>query len=494
MDAVGKGAGQLRCRLQCQARLAHAAGCGEGQEAAVLEELLDLRQFLLAPDQFFLGLRAVAYLARAVLGVGLKCRLPCPVERPGFGAGRQQIQFAQALQAARHRTGQAVADAVERDGKLRRRFPFQHAAQPQPRALGRQGAQCGFLIEAAIERLRQGAIGAGNDGQLHDLAAADDGAQQHQRGTVDFFRVVDQQDQPACAARFERTRQGRDEIGSAGQRMRQFAPQAACAARFENGGMGAQGIARAPLQRQDLVAHQCGMAARFGQHAAASAAGRTGHAQARTFPCWKRIEEGADVGQRAVAFEHAAAVLLLAQGRFARRIAVARAQLIAPLALGQVKPRVGAFEQGLRIDLARVAVAKFVARCCADRQGHAHRRIAGDLLVAHGAHQPLHQRLRLLQAGVLQDQHEFVAAIAEQAVGAAQRMQHALRHFAQDLVAARMAEGIVDAFEVIDVDDGQGQHAARCARTIERSVEAGGKAAAGEGTRQAVDCCWFIHG
>ncbi len=52
-----------------------------------------------------------------------------------------------------------------------------------------------------------------------------------------------------------------------------------------------------------------------------------------------------------------------------------------------------------------------------------------------------------------QQQHKFVAAVPVQQVGIADERAHALDETNQHHVAAGMAEGIIDAFEVVEVGD-----------------------------------------
>jgi len=58
--------------------------------------------------------------------------------------------------------------------------------------------------------------------------------------------------------------------------------------------------------------------------------------------------------------------------------------------------------------------------------------------------------------GVRQEDDEFFAAESRQHVGLAQRFVHGFRDAAQQFVAAEMTMGVVDALEVIGVDEKQG--------------------------------------
>ena len=99
------------------------------------------------------------------------------------------------------------------------------------------------------------------------------------------------------------------------------------------------------------------------------------------------------------------------------------------------------------------------------RSAHAERdeRAAFASLPVHPQSSPL----RLNEIGVRQIRDELVAAdTRNDGVVRRQRLFKRPRHVRQQLVAGQMAERIVHAFEVVDVDDEQSAHAAfshRCA-------------------------------
>jgi hypothetical protein len=65
----------------------------------------------------------------------------------------------------------------------------------------------------------------------------------------------------------------------------------------------------------------------------------------------------------------------------------------------------------------------------------------------------LGQGASLLRATARQQQYKLVAPIAEKPVGAADQALDALHQLAQHKVATVVAEGVVDALEIVDVED-----------------------------------------
>jgi hypothetical protein len=72
-----------------------------------------------------------------------------------------------------------------------------------------------------------------------------------------------------------------------------------------------------------------------------------------------------------------------------------------------------------------------------------------------GGQDPTDHHLGAVDIGVRQDDRELVAADPERAIGAAHVGGDRRRGLAQDLVAGGVAAGIVDALEVVEVQDGQ---------------------------------------
>ena len=74
-----------------------------------------------------------------------------------------------------------------------------------------------------------------------------------------------------------------------------------------------------------------------------------------------------------------------------------------------------------------------------------------------------------------EDDRELVAADAGHRVVLADAVAEALRHLQQQLVAGRVAEGVVDGLEVIEVDEHHRQRLPAAARAIDAEREAVGE-------------------
>ena len=86
-------------------------------------------------------------------------------------------------------------------------------------------------------------------------------------------------------------------------------------------------------------------------------------------------------------------------------------------------------------------------------------------------------RRLLLGDDVDEQDRELVAALAADDVALADRARQALRDAAQDVVAGRVAEGVVDPLEVVEVDEQQGD-ATRARVPAARGRARGDRAAA----------------
>ena len=78
----------------------------------------------------------------------------------------------------------------------------------------------------------------------------------------------------------------------------------------------------------------------------------------------------------------------------------------------------------------------------------------------------------LLDVGLGEDEHEFLAAVAADHVGRPQVLGDRLGHAAQDDVADGVAVGVVDGLEVVDVDEGDRQRPAVARRALDLGEEA----------------------
>ena len=76
------------------------------------------------------------------------------------------------------------------------------------------------------------------------------------------------------------------------------------------------------------------------------------------------------------------------------------------------------------------------------------------------------------RAGVLQQHGELVAAEARRGVGVARARDEALGDRAQQLVARRVADAVVDGLEAVEVDEQHREVAAAAGAALERVLEA----------------------
>src|SRR5947208_585001 len=90
-----------------------------------------------------------------------------------------------------------------------------------------------------------------------------------------------------------------------------------------------------------------------------------------------------------------------------------------------------------------------------------------DWLVRDGMMQTFGERKCFFRAGVRKENKEFVPPVARGQVDLAGVDQDALGDRRQDRVASRMAVSVVEAFEMVDVQDHQGQLAVRPFGTVE---------------------------
>ncbi len=101
--------------------------------------------------------------------------------------------------------------------------------------------------------------------------------------------------------------------------------------------------------------------------------------------------------------------------------------------------------------------------------------------------QLLHQDGALLDVGLGEDQHEFLAAVAADHVAGAEVRAERLGDAAQDDVAGGVAVGVVDGLEVVDVDEGDRQRPLVAAGTLDLGEERGQEGAAVGHAGQAVE-------
>ncbi|MCY1510187.1 hypothetical protein D9M68_445570 [compost metagenome] len=139
------------------------------------------------------------------------------------------------------------------------------------------------------------------------------------------------------------------------------------------------------------------------------------------------------------------------EGGLVLQVPAEEVQVVAAAALGLVEREVGVLEQFL----AGFAIVGVEAD--ADAGGH------GDVAPAqgdgffHALHDPPGQRPGLRQVAEARQYAELVAAQACDHVLATQHAAHALGHHLEQLVAGVVAEAVVDALEVVDVEEHHGQ-------------------------------------
>ncbi len=128
---------------------------------------------------------------------------------------------------------------------------------------------------------------------------------------------------------------------------------------------------------------------------------------------------------------------------------------------GEIKPPVGAFEQAVVIG----GVVRAGGKPDADsdeRRGGFGIHVAGDV-----AADALAERMRRGPRHVRHDDDEFLAAEAEHGVVGADRAHHDAGDAQQHHVAGGMAEAVVEALEVIDVENEQAERPAGQRRLVD---------------------------
>ena len=88
------------------------------------------------------------------------------------------------------------------------------------------------------------------------------------------------------------------------------------------------------------------------------------------------------------------------------------------------------------------------ADACGDCKGPA---IPDKVHVFHGLPQPLRKNGGLIEIAVFQQDGEFIAAEAREQILVADMPLKCQSHFAQQLVAHRMAQGVVDDLELVEI-------------------------------------------
>ena len=158
-------------------------------------------------------------------------------------------------------------------------------------------------------------------------------------------------------------------------------------------------------------------------------------------------------GAAQVDFKAAPALRLLSHQRPKQAVGTA------PGGLRVVQRQVGAFQQLVGID------AVVGRQRDAHARAHQHLLAADDERQGHRLHQPFGQRTgggRLRRADL--DHRKFVAAEPRDQVGLAHALTQPQGHDAQQFVADRVAERVVDGLEAVEVDAQQGHRLARAAQ------------------------------
>ena len=101
--------------------------------------------------------------------------------------------------------------------------------------------------------------------------------------------------------------------------------------------------------------------------------------------------------------------------------------------------------------------------------------------------QLLGQDRAFLDAGLGQDQHEFLAAVPADQVAGPQVRRDRLGDAAQDDVAGGVAVGVVDGLEVVDIDERDRQRALVARRALDFGEQVGEQGLAVDDAGQAVD-------
>ena len=142
--------------------------------------------------------------------------------------------------------------------------------------------------------------------------------------------------------------------------------------------------------------------------------------------------------------------------------------LVASERLGRVHRGVGVADERVHAQLGAGPAGD------ADRDRDRDLRAAVDreALALHGRAQLLGQRGAFLDAGLGQDEHELLAAVAADEVGCAQAGRDRLGDAAQDDVADGVAVRVVDGLEVVDVDERDRQRALVARRALDLAYSA----------------------
>ena len=155
------------------------------------------------------------------------------------------------------------------------------------------------------------------------------------------------------------------------------------------------------------------------------------------------------VQRQFVALQRVAQVVFQQQGagRMGLHVRFEKAVGVAPLVFGAVHGHVGGFGQGVEIG----AVGRVNGN--AHREGHHHVVPVQQHAVRAGLQQLFRHLGGLHVATTGQQQHKLVAALARQRVTRPQHRLQAARRLDQQRIARAVAQGVVDVFEVVQVDE-----------------------------------------
>jgi hypothetical protein len=125
------------------------------------------------------------------------------------------------------------------------------------------------------------------------------------------------------------------------------------------------------------------------------------------------------------------------------------------------------------------------------RDSHAHRHVQGRLarepLVAYGGERPRAGGDRTVGRTARDDEDELVAAVAEEQVDLADAVADPVRHLREHGVTARVPVGVVDALEVVDVEQAHRIAVARLGEAGEVAVQGSTGQSAAHGVALDVD-------
>ena len=157
--------------------------------------------------------------------------------------------------------------------------------------------------------------------------------------------------------------------------------------------------------------------------------------------------------------------------------------LVPPQRLGRVHRGIGVAHERLHPEL-RAEPAHDP-----DRDRHRQARVAfdGEALALDERAQLLGQDGPLLDVGLGQDQHEFLAAVAAQQVAGAHVGAQELGDPAQDDVAGGVPVGVVDDLEMVDIDEGDRERSVVAGGSFDLGEQLGEERLAVEDAGQAVD-------